>query len=174
MQLPQNIILIGFMASGKTVLGRKLAENLGWEFLDTDTLIEKKVGKKIKDIFLQEGEKAFRAYETDLCRNLGEMQNKVVCSGGGIILIPENVNLLKKAGKLIYLKATAETVFRRVVDYTSRPLLDYADPEQRMAAIKKIMTERDSKYASSADATVDTNDDDEEKNVKKIMKTLEK
>ncbi len=172
--LPQNIILIGFMASGKTVIGHKIAEKLGWEFLDTDMLIEKQVGKKIKDIFLTEGEKGFREYETAMCKSLSDMKNKVVCTGGGIILKPENVELLKSAGTIIALKVNAETVFRRVVDYTSRPLLNYADPKERMDAIVRIMNEREGKYAAAAEVIIDTNNDDIGKNVTKIIKTIEK
>ncbi|MBU0580917.1 MAG: shikimate kinase [Candidatus Margulisbacteria bacterium] len=173
MNLPQNIILIGFMACGKSAIGHKIAEILGWEYVDIDMLIESQTKKKVKDIFLEEGEKAFRTYESEIAKTIVNLNNKVISTGGGIVLKPENVEALKKAGKLVLFQVEPETVLRRVKDYTTRPLLNYPDPEKRLAMINKLLAERENKYKNSADIVIDTNDDHLDNNARKVLKEFE-
>ncbi|MFC1517379.1 shikimate kinase [Candidatus Margulisiibacteriota bacterium] len=173
MKLPQNIILIGFMACGKSVIGHKLAEKLKWKYIDIDMLIEKKTKKKIKDIFIEEGEKAFRDYESEIAKTLIEQKHKVISTGGGIVLKQDNVAALKQAGTLVLFKVESETVLRRVKDHVSRPLLNYPDPAKRLEIINKLLDERADKYEKAADLIIDTNEDNIENNADKVLKALE-
>ena len=106
----QNIILTGFMGTGKTTAGRVLAKNLGWEFIDTDDLIERQAGKSIRDIFKDDGEDVFRGLERQVAAGIREFQNHVVATGGGIVLDPVNMQNLGKSGLLILLVADMDSI----------------------------------------------------------------
>lgn len=110
----RNIVLIGFMGTGKTAVGRRLAEALGREFLDTDAEIERCLGKPVARIFAEEGEPRFRHEEAALCRCLAKPRDLVIATGGGMVLNPENVKHLREGGVLIALTASPEEIFRRV------------------------------------------------------------
>jgi shikimate kinase len=140
-----NIILCGFMGTGKSTIGRIVASRLGWQFVDTDHVIEARQGKTIREIFESEGEDSFRQLETDLCKELSTWTKHVVATGGGIVLRPENRMLLKQAGMTICLEAPAEEIFRRLQHATNRPLLAGPDPQQR---IKELMEARAEAYGS--------------------------
>ena len=103
-----NIVLIGFMGTGKTVVSKLLAEQLGWSLIDTDELIVKKAGKTISQIFAEDGEVVFRQLESDVLADLQNISNQVISTGGGIILKEENRQLLKKLGRVILLEANLE------------------------------------------------------------------
>lgn len=110
----KNIVLIGFMGTGKTAVGRLLAIKLGREFLDTDAEIERRLGKSVARIFAEDGEARFRDEEAALCRLLADRQGLVIATGGGTVLNPENVYNLRRSGILIALSATPEEIYRRV------------------------------------------------------------
>lgn len=155
-----NIILIGFMGCGKTSVGIRLSYQLRRAFLDTDKLIERAQGKEISEIFAEVGEAGFRDMETQLLRDMiGTEQGKIISTGGGLPIREQNRKLLKELGTVIYLKLMPETVYERLKEDTKRPLLQCADPLQR---IRTLMAEREAAYAEAADMTllVDTKDFD--------------
>lgn len=141
----RNIILTGFMGSGKTTVGRILARNLGWEFLDTDREIESREGRTIPEIFEKPGEEAFREMETRLAGELPEMHRKVIATGGGFMVRPENREFAAQAGPVVLLIATPEQIWHRVKRSRHRPLLRTADPEGR---IRELLHQRKDAYAS--------------------------
>ena len=147
-----NFILIGFMGSGKTEVGKRLAKRLGYTFMDTDLLIEEKTGKSISDIFSKDGELFFRDIETLILTELSGINEHVISTGGGIVTKKENILLLKKTGFIIWLKASPETILKRVGSETHRPLLKVDNPLEK---IKKLMSQREQSY-SEADLTIDT------------------
>jgi shikimate kinase len=109
-----NIILIGFRGTGKTTIGKILAQRLGKEFIDADEYLEQKQGKTIKDIFAAGGERLFREIEVQIISELCLLDNKVIATGGGAILREENVRKLKKTGIIIYLDADVDTLYKRI------------------------------------------------------------
>lgn len=164
-----NIILIGFMGAGKSEIGRRLAKELKCNFLDTDELIEKSDGRKIADIFKEEGEDFFRGLETEVLGTLQDYENFVLATGGGIVLKEENVALLKSMGRVVLLFAEPEVIYARVKSKTHRPLLQVADPE---AEIRKILSYRDPFYIKAADFKVDTSKLSPDEVVKGILEWL--
>lgn len=127
-----NVMLVGFMGTGKTTVGRMVAERLQKTFVDMDHLIEERAGKKISDIFAQEGEAHFRTLERALIQELSAQENLVVAAGGGIVLNPVNIEDFSKRGLVICLKASHETILRRVLKSSDRPLLEEGDKRQRI------------------------------------------
>lgn len=151
-----NIILIGFMATGKTAVGRALARKLKKKYISTDALIEKKARKKIRTIFRESGEAHFRGLETKALRSLKGKKGLVVSCGGGIVLRPENRALLKKAGTVVWLKASPDAVNARLGKLKQRPLLDISDTGERLKKIRRMMKDREALYRSVCDRAVDT------------------
>ena len=132
-----NIILTGFMATGKTTVGKLLAKKLNYAFVDTDHLIKKKCGLSIPDYFKKYGEKSFRQQEAKLARELSNQSSLVIGTGGGMMLNPENCVLLGKSGRIFCLTATAEEIYQRVShdQGTSRPLLTGNNPMKRITTL---------------------------------------
>jgi len=147
-----NISLVGFMGSGKTVVGRKLAEKMGYDLVDTDDMVEEAAGKKISELFEKEGEEKFRELERKAVKKAGEMDKVVVSTGGGVVLSPENLANLRKNGPIVLLKVSAEKAFERVKGEKHRPLLAVNDPLARM---KELLEKRRTFY-ELADYQVDT------------------
>lgn len=147
----KNIILCGFMGAGKTVVGRELAKIMGCKFVDTDLLIENEQKIEIKAIFAARGEEYFRELEKEVCKKLGETKNSVISTGGGTLTFPENVEELKKSGKIVFLDASFETICERIGENTTRPL--FRDLEKA----KALYNERKEKYLAAADYVVDGN-----------------
>lgn len=153
-----NVVLIGFMGSGKTTFGKALADKSGMEFLDTDAYIEQQAGKSISDIFAEDGEEAFRKLETDVLMHLRDtVKNTVLATGGGMPLRIENARLLKEIGKVCYLTAAPQVIYERVKNDTGRPLLQGEDPYGRIC---NLMKERKPLYERAADTIIDTNSND--------------
>ena len=148
----RNIYLCGFMATGKSSVGKRLASLLGYDFLDMDAVIEKEEGMSIPQIFSSRGEPEFRALESSLVRRLAAQRGKVVATGGGTIANPQNLETLKSSGTVITLTADPETVLLRVGSGESRPMLKGGNKLER---IETLMKERAHAYAQ-ADLTVDT------------------
>lgn len=166
----KRVILMGFMGTGKTTVGKCLAKELSVKFLDTDELIEKEQRKKISEIFAREGEEAFRDMETDMLKKLLECKEEFVLSiGGGTPLRKENRELLSKIGKVIYLKTTKEEILRRVSKSKNRPLLQGGAVEERITA---LMNTRAEIYEEAAGAEVWTDGKTPSEVAKKIIEMM--
>ena len=155
--MPQ-VILTGFMATGKTEVGQRLARRLGRPFVDIDGLVEAASGKRVADIFAGEGEARFRELERAAVREACLVPDAVVATGGGTLLDPDNRLRLAAAGPFVCLAASPEEVLRRVGDPQSRPLLSNGSGGgDRLARIRQLLTERAPIYALATHA-VDTSD----------------
>jgi shikimate kinase len=149
-----SVALTGFMGTGKTAVGRILAEKLGKEFIELDALIEKKAGKSIPEIFADEGEIRFRELEIETVAELEGRKNTVIACGGGVVLNTINVLRLKKECVIVCLTASPRVILKRTSeDKDSRPLLAVADREKQ---IKELLRYRRSFYEKSADFSVNT------------------
>lgn len=154
----KNIILIGFMGSGKTTVGLKLSYRMRIPVEDTDKLIEQREGKSISRIFEEEGEEAFRGMETALLEEIGNRKYvRIISVGGGTPVRPENRKLLKKCGVVVYLRIRPETVYERLKDDTTRPLLQCDNPLQK---IRTLLEARSDAYEECADLVIDVDDRD--------------
>lgn len=147
-----NIALIGFMGTGKTSVGRLLAESLGFEFLDTDELIQSRTGRTIADIFAKEGEPAFRKLERQIVQELSDRKKTVISTGGGLPTNPENLAALKSFALVICLWAGPEKIWERVRHQSHRPLLHDTDPQKK---INDLLALR-SPFYRQADVLVNT------------------
>lgn len=142
-----NIVLIGFMCSGKSRVGRELAQRLGWTHLDTDEMITKDVGASIADIIKKQGEPAFRAVESKAVRLVASLDKTVISTGGGVPMDAANMKALSERGRLVWLKVSPETVLNRAGNLKSRPLIDPNDP---LGSIRSRMAEREKFYSQAA------------------------
>jgi shikimate kinase len=141
-----NIILTGFMGSGKTTVGKLLAKQLGYNFVDTDHLIEQRCGMTVQELFKTRGEEVFRIMEADIARELGTGQGMVISTGGKLMLNPTNARALGTSGRVFCLVASPEETLRRVsVDSgTKRPLLDTTNPLDQIVG---LLQERQDGYS---------------------------
>ena len=146
-----RIFIVGPMASGKSTLGKKLAQTLKIDFLDTDNEIEKRAGAEISWIFEVEGEEGFRERERKALQKSVEKDNVVISTGGGIVTIEENRELMIAKGKVVYLKTPIEIQLKRTENDKKRPLLSQGNREQTLRVLKK---ERDPQYKEIADITI--------------------
>jgi shikimate kinase len=149
-----SIALIGFMGTGKTVVGKLLAEKLGKQFIELDAIIEKKAGKSIPEIFRQDGEIGFRELEIAATRDVAGKRNAVIACGGGIVLNKINIDRLRKECVIVRLTASPQEIIRRTsADTDERPLLAVPD---RARQIEELLKFREPYYQRSADITIDT------------------
>ena len=148
-----SIALIGFMGTGKTVVGKALADKLGIEFVELDYLIEEKAGKSIPEIFRQDDEVVFRELEIEVTKDVADSKNQVIACGGGIVLNKINIDRLKKESGIVYLTASPEVILKRISDDDSRPLLKVTDPAQ---TIQELLRFRKPFYEQAADIKIDT------------------
>ena len=151
--VPENIVLVGFMGSGKSTVGRMLARQLRFRFLDTDKLVEERAGMTIAEIFARHGEAHFRECETSALESLRGARQHILATGGGIVTVPENIPLLRSLGLVVLLKADPEEIYRRVSRNSERPLLQVEDPRKR---VLDLMAERLPLYESAAYFQVDS------------------
>ncbi|MDR1765043.1 MAG: hypothetical protein LBR77_02910 [Lachnospiraceae bacterium] len=150
----KNIVLIGFMGSGKTSVGRELSRAHGWETVDLDTEIERMAGMPVRQIFEERGEACFREMETAALRGfVGTKDHCVFSMGGGVPMREENRELMRRLGTVVYLKTDASSTLARLAGDTGRPLLAGDDRSQKVEA---LLCERGPIYESAADVTVDT------------------
>jgi shikimate kinase len=148
----RNLALVGFMGVGKTSVGHALAETLGFEFLDTDVVIEERTGKTITQIFADNGEPAFREMEKNLIAELATRERLVISCGGGLAANQMNLDALKSFSLVVCLWASAEKILARVRHQAHRPLLHDPDP---LAKIKTLLAAREPFYRQ-ADVMVNT------------------
>lgn len=152
-EVVDNIFLVGLMGAGKTTIGRALAKRLNKTFIDSDHEIEARTGASIPLIFEIEGEASFRHREAEVIRDLTGRSNIVLATGGGAILKPENRELLKARGTVIYLRASVASILARTAHDKNRPLLQTADPRARL---EQLTREREPLYQEVADFVVET------------------
>lgn len=153
----KNIVLIGFMGTGKTSTGKMLASRLGFSFLDLDQAIEMEAGMKIPEIFERFGEEGFRTREHAAVLKAAKRRNTVISTGGGVVKDGENMQVLRAHGVVVCLTADVDTILARTAMRGQRPVLDGHDAGDRRAAVAQLMEERAELYAD-ADYTVDTSD----------------
>ncbi|WP_457621657.1 shikimate kinase [Persephonella sp.] len=162
----KSIYLVGFMGSGKSTVGKLLAEKLGFRFVDIDQEIEKKEGKKIKDIFREKGESYFRDLEKRMIESFLESKNLVVSTGGGLGADSENMRKMKENGTVIWLDTPLETVLDRCKDDDERPLL-----KKDRYELEKLFEKRKDVYAQ-ANIKVNTEGKSPEQIVNEILGRL--
>lgn len=138
-----NLVLVGFMGTGKTYIGRKLAKQLDLTFVDMDDMIVARAGKSIPEIFAADGESHFRAIERQVVVDLAIESGRVIATGGGVVLNPDNFYDFSRDGLVVCLSATPDVILERVQHDTNRPLL-YAD--DKMAKIHSLLKKRQPLY----------------------------
>ena len=159
----RNIVLIGMPASGKSTIGKMLADEIEYEYFDADHHLEKQENRKISDIFAEDGEDYFRNLETKYLGELAQKENIIISTGGGAVKRKENIDLVKKNGIVIFLNRKIEDIAKE--NHKNRPLL------QDINNLQKLYCERIDLYNKYADIVVE-NDDTLENVVKKIIKEL--
>ena len=150
-----QIVLTGFMATGKSEVGRRLARELGRVFIDTDGMVEATVGRTVAEIFAEEGEQQFRALEREAVKRACTVADAVVATGGGALLDPDSRQRLTTAGVLVCLTATPDEIVRRLGSADDRPLLAALSPTERRSQIDRLLAERAPIYGC-ANHRVDT------------------
>ncbi|WP_421379563.1 shikimate kinase [Bacillus salacetis] len=161
------IFLIGFMGCGKTTIGKKLAEHLGWNWFDTDQLIEEKYELKIKEIFEKYGEERFREMETEALKELKGEQG-IVMTGGGMAGRKVNRDLMREKGKVIWLNCSFEELAKRISNDDTRPLVT----QKGLAGVKSLYEERLPLYDSAADLAIETAELTIDETIKKVLACL--
>jgi len=168
-----NIVLIGYRCSGKTTVGKILAQDLGRQFVDTDRLVEEKTGLTVHACVSQKGWKHFRQLEGDVVKGVAEVDDLIISTGGGVVMAQENVRNLGKNGWFVWLKAEPSVIRDRMKTEEKpgelRPSLSGKDP---LKEIDQLIHERTPFYASTGNHTVDTNGQPPEKVARAIMKAF--
>lgn len=151
--VPEKLFLIGPMGSGKTTVGRALAERWGMQFIDIDEAIEARCGVEVDHIFEIEGEAGFRVREASMLKEVNQQHAVVVATGGGTVMLPENRELLKAHGITVWLRTTVAQQLKRLSRDRRRPLLQTPDRKQRLTALAEI---RNPLYETCADIIIDS------------------
>jgi shikimate kinase len=161
-----SIALIGFMATGKTSVGKKLADQLGnnYKFIETDQIIVEDAGKTIPEIFDEDGEIRFREHEIAACKKISKYENIIISCGGGVVLNKINIDYIKQNSYIVLLNATAEEIYNRAMKdgQETRPVIDKEDPK---AEIKKVLDFRRPFYEAAAEIIIETTG----KNIEEIV-----
>jgi shikimate kinase len=157
--MSRNVVLIGFMGSGKTTVGRLVARQLGWKLVDTDAVVVRIEGRSIPEIFASDGEAAFRERESQVVLGVCAGERQVISTGGGVPLREDNASALREAGRVVWLTARPEIVVRRTIRRASgRPLLTGGADEEPLTRVLRMMSERGPLYQRLAELVVDTSD----------------
>lgn len=168
-----SIALIGFMATGKTSVGKRLAKILGddYIFVETDRIVVEIAGISIPEIFSTRGEEVFRDLEIKACNKASKMKNVVISCGGGVVLNEINIENLKTNSTIILLKATAEEIYKRAMieGKELRPIINKENPKQ---IIEKVLNERNQLYIDAAELIIDTTGKEIEEIVEEILKGI--
>lgn len=151
-QKHKNIFLVGFMGAGKSTVGKIVAEKIGYGFCDADTYIEEQAGTTITKIFADHGEDHFRDLESESTEALASGDKQVIATGGGVVQRDRNWDAMKAGGITIYLRATVESVWERIKDDNTRPLLQVENP---VDTARELLTKRTPMY-EKADIIIDT------------------
>jgi shikimate kinase len=166
-----KVFLVGPMGTGKSTTGKNLSEKLEYDFYDTDKLIEKVEGRKIKDIFEQDGEDYFRQKESEVLNETKALQNAVIATGGGIVEREENRLFLEKEDKVIFLDSSPERQYERTKDSKKRPLLNGGD---NLEILKKLYKKRFNFYEAVSKKKISMDNLNTEEILKKIINFLDK
>jgi shikimate kinase len=164
----KNIVLIGFMAAGKSSVAQALSKRLNRPLLATDKLIEERLGKNVRQIFEERGEAYFRSIEGEVVAEVSAMQGVIIDCGGGVVLNQKNFEILKRNGMIFHLHAPPEVIFGRIKGHSNRPLLNVPDP---LARIRELYNQRLPLY-NQADVTVDSSSASIELPVDEILKRI--
>ena len=165
-----NIVLIGYMGTGKTEVGKRLAKKLGMKFIELDRLIEERAGKKIAEIFRTQDEIAFRELEIEATKKIAGEKSSVIACGGGIVLNKINIDRLKENGVTVYLTASPQTILKRVAaEKGQRPLLAVND---QLKTVTDMLKFRKPYYERSADITINTSRKNIETVAQEIIRKL--
>ena len=148
----KNIVLTGFMGTGKSEVSKELSKVLGWKVIDVDTEIEKSQRIKITGIFKQFGEQGFRDLETEMIKKLSKNKNVIISTGGGAVLRQENMDALRENGVIICLTAAPETILKRTSNNNDRPLLQVEEPLKKIRELLEFRMP----YYEKADIMIDT------------------
>lgn len=151
--ISRSIFLIGFMGAGKSTIARALQRELGFPLIEMDERIVKEQGMSINDIFAQYGEDHFRDIESQLIVDIGKEEPSIVSCGGGVVVRPQNTQNMKEIGRIVFLKATPETIYERVKNSTDRPILN---GHMNVEYIAELMEKRRALYETAADITIQT------------------
>lgn len=170
LRMPRSVFLIGPMGAGKTTIGRCLSEILEWPFLDSDHEIEIRTGAGIPWIFEKEGEEGFRRREEAMIDELTQLKSVILATGGGAIMRPINRQHLKNRGTVVYLYTPVAMQLERTAHDRNRPLLQTANPEQRL---QELFTVRDPLYRAVADLIIPTVDGSARELAQKIVLSLD-
>lgn len=166
---PYNIVLVGFLGSGKSSVGKALSQLLEMSVLDSDILIENRAGISVRQIFEEYGEKHFRQLEREIITEISHGKNTIISCGGGVVLNDENIENLKKQGRIIFLQAEKETIYDRLLGDESRPLLQNNWGED---TIEKLLMERLPYYEKAAHLIVHTDGKATDEIAKEIVAKL--
>jgi shikimate kinase len=169
-----NLFLIGYRGSGKTTVAAALSEQLKWPWIDADAELEQRAGKTIKQIFADEGETAFRDLEGAVLKDFTKLDRHILALGGGVILRPENRELLLGRGKTVWLKASPEALFERISsDATTAERRPNLTGQGGLAEIRTLLAERMPLYTAAADVTIDAEDKSPEGIAREIIAKLQ-
>lgn len=161
-----NIVLIGYRGAGKSAVGRRLAARLGRKLVSTDAEIVKRAHRTIPEIVAQEGWEYFRDFESDICRELADLDQLVIDTGGGTILRTHNIEALKKNGIVFWLKASVGTITKRIGGDSQRPSL--TGTKSFVDEIQDLLRERTPKYQAAADHVIET----DERSIHQLVETV--
>ena len=164
--MPKNIVLVGLMGAGKTSVGLCLEKETGLKFLDSDKIIEEEQKCSISEIFEKYGEEYFRKVESEIILRISKSDAKIISTGGGCLQNLQNLENLKKNGKIFYLKASPEELYVRIKSQNHRPLLQNDNP---LETLEKLLNLREKNYMK-ADVVIDTNGKTIEQVTEKIIK----
>ncbi|MHA1965932.1 MAG: shikimate kinase [Candidatus Thorarchaeota archaeon] len=151
----RNIGLIGFMATGKTTIGRALAASTERLFFDTDSIVEKLAGKTIPRIFYEDGEESFRNLESRVVKEVCKNESAVISFGGGVVLSTSNIEVIRMNSIVVLLRASVETILKRTESTNYRPLLSVEEKDVK-AKINSLLDSRRTSYESAMDIAIDT------------------
>ena len=169
-KIDYNIFLSGFMGAGKSTIARSLVQKLNFPLIEMDERIVKEQGMPISEIFDRYGEEHFRDIESELVKTIGTLEPSVVSCGGGTVLRPENVENMKKSGKIVFLTATPQTIYERVKNSSDRPILN---GHMNVPYIAELMEKRRPVYEGAAELTISTDGKSREEIADEIIRRLE-
>ncbi len=163
-----NIYLVGFMGTGKSTIAKRLQRFLPFQIVEMDEAIERVEAMTIPEIFEKKGEEGFRKAESQLLSIIAKEKNQIISCGGGIVLKPENIAIMKESGTVVRLTSSPEIIFERVNRNNNRPLVKGKD----LSDIQNMISDREKYYADAADIVVDSGEQSPEEVASEIVKQL--